>query len=138
METGKSPSLHPECLEHGVPRIGVEAGLELGEQLAGDSGDVGHAGHRQQDAPGAGIESHLERLCQILDGLIWVSPRPALSFLCFTVMTGATTSCSVAPPWTNRAPPEKWNRWVANQFCLAVTVNDHRGYGFLGFRFDLL
>src|SRR5437867_2272034 len=38
-------SLHSHRLEHRVHGVGVEAGLELGEQLAGYGRDVGHAGH---------------------------------------------------------------------------------------------
>ena len=30
-----------------------------------------------------------------------------------TVTTGTTTSWSIAPPWTNRAPPVKWKRLAA-------------------------
>ena len=38
--------LHPQRLERGVSGVGVEAGLEFGEQFAGDAGNVGYAGHR--------------------------------------------------------------------------------------------
>ena len=30
--------------------------------------------------------------------------------MCRTVTTGTTISWSIAPPWTNRAPPVKWKR----------------------------
>ena len=61
---------HPHRLEHRVHRVGVEAGLELGEQLAGDGRDVGHAGHRQQDTLPTGVEGDLY-CC-----LLYTSPSP--------------------------------------------------------------
>jgi len=44
----KSGLLHPQCLEHRISRIGLEARLELGEQRRGNRGDVLHARHCQQ------------------------------------------------------------------------------------------
>ncbi len=52
-------SLHPQRLEDCIPRIGVKARLELGEELAGDRGDVADAGHWQEQALGTGIRRDL-------------------------------------------------------------------------------
>ena len=61
-------SIHPQRLEHGIHRIGIEAGLELGEQFAGDAGDVGDAAHGQQDAFGAGVEGYLQGVGEVAGG----------------------------------------------------------------------
>lgn len=37
---------HSQCLKHGVSGIGIETGLEFGEQFARYRGDIGHTGHR--------------------------------------------------------------------------------------------
>ena len=55
----RSNSSHTKRRKRRIHRIAVEAGLELGKQLAGDGRDVRHAGHRQQDTFRTGIESHL-------------------------------------------------------------------------------
>ena len=47
--------LHAQRLEHGVGWVGIKSCLELGEQLAGDGGDVSDAGHWEQDAFGSGV-----------------------------------------------------------------------------------
>ena len=43
---GINASLHPKSLEHCIDWVGVEPGLELGEQLAGDRRNVLHTCHR--------------------------------------------------------------------------------------------
>jgi hypothetical protein len=60
-------SSHPQRLEHRIDRIGVESGLELGEQFAGDRRNILHAGHRQQQPLGSSVEGDLERSRLILD-----------------------------------------------------------------------
>ena len=67
-------SLHAQGFKHGVHGVGVEVGLELCEQLAGDRRDVLHARHRQQDSLGTGVEGDLERLGQVLDRGLFVVP----------------------------------------------------------------
>lgn len=59
--------LYTQRLEHCINRVGVEPGLELCEQLAGDRWDVLHACHRQQQAFGSGVEGDLQRLGEVLD-----------------------------------------------------------------------
>ena len=44
-------------------------------------------------------------------GLVFVSWAD-LPRTCLTVTTGTTISCGMAPPWTKRAPPTKWNRFA--------------------------
>lgn len=56
----KSASLNSQRLVHGIDRIGAEAGLEFGEQFAGDGGDVLDAGHRQKDEFGSSVERDLK------------------------------------------------------------------------------
>jgi hypothetical protein len=61
-------SLHAQRLKHRIARIGVEAGLELGEELPWYGRDVADAGHRQEQALGTSICGDLEGLCKILHG----------------------------------------------------------------------
>ena len=55
-------SLHAQRLEHRIHGIGVEARLELGEQLSRNRWNILHARHRQKNAFGTGIEGDLQGL----------------------------------------------------------------------------
>jgi hypothetical protein len=53
-------------LKHRIPGVRIEPSLEFREKLTGNRRDVFHAGHRQQNALGAGVKSHLKGFRQVL------------------------------------------------------------------------
>lgn len=59
--------LHSQPLEHCVDGVGVETGLELREEFAGDGGDVADAGHWKQDPFASGVFGDLHGLGKVFD-----------------------------------------------------------------------
>lgn len=59
--------LHSHPLEHGVDGVGIEAGLELREEFAGDRRDVADAGHWKQDPFASGVFGDLHGLGKVFD-----------------------------------------------------------------------
>src|SRR5207302_9770582 len=57
-------------------------------------------------------------------GLILV-PLADLPSTSRTVSTGTTTSWSIAPPWTNRAPPAKWKRLAPRGIQNSIRSEEH-------------
>ena len=52
--------IYPKRFDHCVNRFGIEAGLELGEQLTGDGRNIHGTAHGQGDALATGVEGNLQ------------------------------------------------------------------------------